>query len=99
MRPLLYDGTHGFDRAAAYFGPDPSKSFKPAGKMPDFSSRLLRFWEWPWTVKPEAVGARGLLESTSAALLQAADAVVGVAEGGQEVVYDGSTLFLPGVIL
>ena len=62
MRPLLYDGTHGFDRAAAYFGPDPSKSFKPAGKMPDFSSRLLRFWEWPWTVKPEALGARGLMD-------------------------------------
>ena len=56
------DGTHGMDTSQAYFGPEPTKSFKAAGKMPDFSSRLLRFWDWPWTIKGEVFGARGLMD-------------------------------------
>ena len=55
-------GKYGIDLQQAMFGPDPKKSFKAVGKMPDFSQRLLRFWEWPYTINGEVYGARGLMD-------------------------------------
>lgn len=44
---VLDTGKYGMNENQAYNGPDPSKAFPPASRMPDFTSRLFPFWKYP----------------------------------------------------